>query len=435
MITIRTFEVDVTPEVGDYVCGGLQGRSIATESSLLLRGLILEQDGQRAVIGAIDYCYTCGKSHQRLESALAEGAGVPVEQVTVHSNHVHDAPLLYEEVHELFAHVTPGVHNETYYAAVLSRTRQAVSAAVATGGTQVHGICFGGAAVHQFASSRRVLDGENRCHIRWSVLGRPEDMVLKEAPEGKIDPILDQILFYDEHDKPVVALCFYASHPQVSNGRLTWSADTIGFARDLFEGANPGIFTLYFDGCGGDVTAGQYTTTNRHRNRVVFGLRLYDAMQTALDRAKPVRLERIGWANDVFDMPLRVEEHDLEYFKQAIEDPNNTSKEKYLAGLKYLKLSKNLCHYPFRISRLTLDGDNVLFLPAELCVAYQIYAKQSSATRLATAAYGDCFLNYVATDEAFDQGGYEVDPKWTEVKPGCEALIKCAIDRILAVPT
>ena len=55
--------------------------------------------------------------------------------------------------------------------------------------------------------------------------------------------------------------------------------------------------------------------------------------------------------------------------------------------------------------------------------------------RLVTAAYGDCFLNYVATDEVFDQGGYEVDLKWTEVKPGCGALIKRAIDRILAVPT
>ena len=60
MVTLRTFEVDFTHEVGDYVCGGLQERSIATESALLLRGLILEQDGQRTVIAAIDYCYTVG---------------------------------------------------------------------------------------------------------------------------------------------------------------------------------------------------------------------------------------------------------------------------------------------------------------------------------------------------------------------------------------
>ena len=40
-------------------------------------------------------------------------------------------------------------------------------------------------------------------------------------------------------------------------------------------------------------------------------------------------------------------------------------------------------------------------------------------------------MNYVATDEAFDQGGYEVRPKWTEVAPGCEGLIKKAIHEIL----
>ena len=381
-------------------------------------------------MAVLDYCYTCGRSHRRLEEALAEAAEVPVERVTIHSNHVHDAPLVYEEVQELI----PGVHNEEYFSSVLDRAKQAITDALATDGTRVGGYCFGGAPVFRFASTRRVLDEKNRCHIRWSVLGDTEDQHLKNAPEGKIDPMLDQILVYDTSGRPFVALSFYATHPQVSSGRLTWSADTIGVARDLFEKANPGVFTLHFDGCGGDITAGKYSTLNRHRNRLVFGLRLYDAMQTALDRAAPEPLDRIGWANQSFDMPLRDEEEGIEHFRRVLEDASSETRDKYLAGLKYIKLREKLSHYPFRLSRLTLGDDSVLFLPAELCIEYQLHAKRRCANRLAVAAYGDCFLNYVATDEAFEQGGYEVRPIWTEVKPGCEELIKRAIDNILSAP-
>ena len=44
-------------------------------------------------------------------------------------------------------------------------------------------------------------------------------------------------------------------------------------------------------------------------------------------------------------------------------------------------------------------------------------------------------LDYTAIDISFEQGGYEVDPRWTEVGPGIEKPIKDAIDEILVRPT
>src|SRR5687768_4745586 len=89
----RTFRVDVTPPVGDYVCGGLSGPSIGVETPLELRGVLLEADAERCAIVVVDYCYLCGRSHRRLVDAVAKAAGLPPGRVAVHANHVHDAPL------------------------------------------------------------------------------------------------------------------------------------------------------------------------------------------------------------------------------------------------------------------------------------------------------------------------------------------------------
>ncbi len=430
-LSAQTFRLDVTPPIGGYVCGGLYGRSIGVESPLDLRGVLLDSAGQRCAIAVVDYCYLCGRSHRRMVEAIARGADLPVSHVSVHANHLHDAPLINEEVHAAIADAVPELHDEVYFSQVLERLEQTIVVARHQPATSIASISFSSAPVYEFASSRRILDKNNHCAVRWSVLFRDEDMYLKNAPEGKIDPMLDQVTFYDASGQPRICMSFYASHPQVSCGRGLWSADTIGVARELFEKANPGVFSLNFDGCGGDVTAGKYTTLNRHRNRLVFGLRLYDGMQAAFDRAAPEPLHQVGWNHHAFDMPLRQEEHDEAHYTAMVQDPQIDVPSKYLAGLKVFRLRDRIETYPFSIGRLSLNDYSILFMPAELFVEYQLYAKRRAPSKLTAAAYGDCFLNYVPTDEAFAQGGYEVLPAWTLVDPGCEGRIKEAIDAVL----
>jgi hypothetical protein len=431
-IQARTFQLDVTPPIGDYVCGGLCDRSVGVETALELRGVLLEAGPERCALVVVDYCYLCGRSHRRLVEAVAQAADLPPERVSVHANHVHDAPLINEEAHAAFADSIPHIHNEKYFAAVLDGVGGAIRAARRDQAIPIDRISFNSAPVHQFASSRRVLNADNHCAVRWSVLWRPEDMHLKEAPEGRIDPMLDQVNLYDSAGVARVSLNFYASHPQVSSGRLVWSSDTIGIARDLFESRNPGTFALNFDGCGGDVTAGKYTTLNRQRNRLVFGLRLYDAMQAAFDSRAVEPVQRLGWLNQSFNMPLRPDEHDAAHYRRLVHGEKNDLARRYLAAAKLVKLQNGWTSYPFAMSRLVLNEYIILLMPAELCVEYQLYAKRRAPSKLTTAAYADCFLNYIATDEAFAQGGYEVDPDWTDMQPGCEGRIKKAIDAILS---
>lgn len=431
-LVLHPFKVDVTPPVGGYLCGGLHDRSLSIETPIYLRGLVLSSGSTRYVVAAIDYCYLCGRSYQRLLEVLAEGACTPVENVTVHANHLHDAPLIDEEPHRLVEEYCPEFpfHDEAYFSRVLTDARAGIAQSLQTVGVTATGIAFSSKPVERFASTRRVLDADNRCHVRYSICSDP---AIREHPEGLIDPMLDQVVFFAEDRKPLVCLCFYASHPQVSDGRRTVSSDTIGVALDLFEKSNPGVFPVYFTGCGGDVTAGKYTTLNKHYNRLVFGLRLFDSMQAAFEVARPQPLAPLRWVDCTDDAPLRPRQDREADLIQTIQTQAYRP-ARYLAAMKLARVCAGVVTYPFRMTRLSFGDFGMLFLPAEMCVPYQLHAKAVWRGRLAVAAYGDCFLKYVATDEAFGQGGYEVEPDWTEVQPGIEGWVKKRMAKVLEAP-
>lgn len=428
-LTISTFQIDVTCPPTMYLCGGFHPQARGNESPLYLRGVILSDGGQAVVLASINYTYLSGRSQRRLVEALARGAEVPASHVALHSDHVHAAPLIDEEHHLLVERET-GVrmHDEGYFSDVCTRAQSAAAQARRETGINISGVAFSEHPVDQFASSRRVLDADGRCQIRWSVC---RDLAVRNAPQGRIDPMLSQIVFFDESNKPVTAMSFYASHPQVSDSRLLISSDTVGVALDLFTANFPQTFPIYFSGCAGDITAGKYSTTDLARNRLVFGVRLYDAMRFAFEAARPSDIDSIGWADETFDLPLAPVPENEAFCLGIIRDPSKPPREKYQAAMRVLRLREHPISYPFRINRLRLGNVNALFLPTELVVDYQLYARSIANGPLAVAAYGDSYLKYVATAEMFPQGGYEVSPTWTEVGPDAEAPIKTHIESIL----
>ena len=56
-LTLKTFEIDVTPPVGGYLCGGFHPPSVGFESPLFLRGAVLSDGRTSVVLAAIDYVY------------------------------------------------------------------------------------------------------------------------------------------------------------------------------------------------------------------------------------------------------------------------------------------------------------------------------------------------------------------------------------------
>ncbi len=427
-IDLYTFKVNVTPPIGHYLCGGLGAPMLEFGDPLYLRGWVLKSDSRCCVIASIDYCYMIGRSQWRFEQALAEAAGTAREHVVIQATHAHNAPLVNEEAHAILAEFDPSrqCHDEAYFSDVLQRTGNAVRACMEQQSVVIGGVGFASSTVHEFASTRRVLDEQGKAHPRYSVC---RDPALRDKPVGRIDPLLDQIVLYDEDKNPVTCASFFACHPQVSTDRYVISGDTVGLALDMFEKQYPHVFPLYFDGCGGDVTAGKYTTLNLERNRYVFGVRLFDGIEAAFHAARPSPLERWDWVDRTYELPLQTIVKDQDYYQQQIaEGPEG---RRYLAACKLHRLREGIDRYPFRVSCLRFNRMASLFMPTELCVDYQLFAKSQHVGPLAVAAYGDSFLNYVATARAFDEGGYEVMPEWTEVDRRADPLIRSYIADVL----
>jgi len=104
----------------------------------------------------------------------------------------------------------------------------------------------------------------------------------------------------------------------------------------------------------------------------------------------------------------------------------------YVAADKIKRIQDNIMTYPYEMVLLRWPVAGMLFLPAEMCIEYQLFSKAQFQGDLAVAAYGDCYLKYIATDKAFDQGGYEVDPKVREVGQGIEHVIKSELLKLFA---
>lgn len=85
------------------------------------------------------------------------------------------------------------------------------------------------------------------------------------------------------------------------------------------------------------------------------------------------------------------------------------------------------------LARLRIDDLDVLHMPGELFVEYQLAARRMAPDRtVAVAAYGDGGPGYIGTRAAYPKGGYEVGA--SNVAPGVEDALVPAMRTLLDAP-
>ncbi len=90
-------------------------------------------------------------------------------------------------------------------------------------------IGFGQAKVEKVASNRRILGADGKVKIiRWS---STTDSAAIAAPEGLIDPWLKCVSFWND-ETPLVAMTYYATHPQSYYGKGDVTCEFVGIARN-----------------------------------------------------------------------------------------------------------------------------------------------------------------------------------------------------------
>ena len=424
-LTIATFDVDATPPVGSYMA---YGRVINTwDMSLRARGIVLMGAGKPIVLCAVDWIGIANDSQDEFRKVMAEAAGTIPERVALHTIHQHDAPIcdFGAENYLKKAGLDPLSYESTFTRNVMLRLGEAINASIKNA-HPFNQIGLGAAPVYMVASNRRILGPDGL--VRATRYTTCADSALRAEPEGLIDPIVSVISFWND-DKPVAVLSYYAVHPQSYYQTGLPNPDFPGIARFYRQLAVPDALHVHFNGAGGNLGAGKYNDGS-HENRGILAQRLADGMKRAWESTKKERItaDDISWnIEKVALAPAKSFENLGEELKKKADNPifisNNISK---VIWYKRCMDGKKI-----DISCLSLGHARILHMPGELFVEYQLAAKAERPDLfVAMAAYGDYGPEYICTDIAYTQGGYEGGDA-SGVAPGSEKILMEAIKKLL----
>jgi hypothetical protein len=425
-LKVGVFAVDASPPIGSPLAYD-PTRGIA--HPLSCRGVVFIGEGEPVVLCAVDWIGIGNDGQTEFRATLAKAAGTNASRIAVHTLHQHDAPVCDFSTDRLLAryNINREVSDAGFEREVIARAAGAVKDALANARPVTH-LGFSAAAVEKVASNRRILGPDGKVeHVRYTACLDP---MVRDAPVGTIDPMLKMISLWDG-DEMVVALTYYATHPQSYYRTGMANPDFPGIARDQRQTAT-GVPHIHFDGAGGNIGAGKWNDGSPE-NRQVLADRVSSGMARALETVekRPVDASDLGW--ETVPVALPVASHlDESRLLAVVEDKSAKVIDRANAANDLVWLRRCKAGDTIDISCLRLKDTRVLHLPGELFVEYQLAAQAMRPDLfVAMAAYGDYGPGYIGTEEAYAQGGYETEPRSSLVAPGVEKVLTDAIRRLL----
>lgn len=426
-LEVSVFEVDASPPVGSPLA---YDPTIAVESPLSCRGIVLMGEGRPIVLCTIDWLGLSNGGYQSFRHSLAKAAGTTVDRVTIHALHQHDAPRWDLSTNELLApyEINEQFFDKDFAMEVEKRAALALrqSLAVAQPVTQLG---LGQARVEKVASNRRVLGPDGKVeYMRFTACG---DAEIRARPTGVIDPVLKMVSLWNE-SVPVVVLTYYATHPQSYYRTGEANPDFPGMARNQRQEAT-GVMHVHFTGAGGNVGAGKWNDGS-HENRQVLADRVASAMTRAWEGTgrSPVDAGDVDWKSLKVKLPVGA--HLDEPSLQAIlQDESAEASERFAAANDLVWLRRSQEGDEIDISCLQIGSARILHMPGELFVEYQLAAQRMRPDLFVSmAAYGEYGAGYIGTEVAYSQGGYETSPKASPLAPEVEGVLMTAMREILS---
>ncbi len=257
------------------------------------------------------------------------------------------------------------------------------------------------------ASNRRILGPDGKVqYVRYTACQDPK---IRDAPVGTIDPMLRMIRLWDG-DTAIVALTYYATHPQSYYRTGLANPDFPGIARDQRQAATR-VPHIHFDGAGGNIGAGKWNDGS-HENRQILADRVASGMARAWESARkePVRASDLGWESIAVALPPAPHLDEVRLLA-TLEEKSAPVVQRAKAANDLAWLRRCKAGETIDVSCLRLKSTRVLHLPGELFVEYQLAAQAMRPDLFVSlAAYGDYAPGYIGTEIAYPQGGYETQP-------------------------
>lgn len=427
-LRVAPFQADVTPPLGTPLCFALVPPGVQVVDPLTARGVVLLGAGKPIVLTAVDWLGISNEAHDRWRAEIARAAGTTPDRVTVHVLHQHDAPGHDDTASRLTkAAGLPGaIQSDGFSAEAVKRVADSVHAALKKAQRVTH-VGLGSAKVERVASNRRILGTDGKVKLMRLSSSRNAEAIA--APEGTIDPDLQTITFWNG-ERAIAAITYYATHPQshYAKGGISW--EFVGMARAARE-KSLGFPHIHFNGASGNVAAGKYndgSPENRPRlaGRFEAGMKAsYDSTVKHAVAARDVRWDTLPVA-----LPLRDPNEGVK-LRAVLNDSTAKTADRLRAARDLAFVERVEKGNRILLSRLRVGPAEVIHLPGELFIEYQIEARKIRNGKLAVAAYGDLGPGYIGTRIAYGQGGYETGIV-SRTAPGVEAVLMGAIRELLA---
>ncbi len=424
-LRLATFDIDATPPIGSHLA--YDPVTNKWDLGLRARGVVLLGAGEPIVLCAVDWIGIANEGYDAFREALAHAAGTTPARVAVHALHQHDAPDCDFSAERILkdAGLDARQFEGGFQRQIISNLEAAVRDALPRSQSVTH-LGLGEARVEKVASNRRIPGPDGKVRgVRYTACTDPS---LRAEPEGTIDPVVSLVSFWSG-DRPLAVLSYYATHPQSYYRTGIPNPDFPGVARFLRQLAVPSALHVHFNGAGGNIGAGKYNDGSP-TNRLVLAERLADGMRRAWENTKrePLTTDAVGWAVESLALPpskhlekleAEVKDRDLKLVMQG-----DASR---LAWYRRCQAGRTI-----DVACLKLGRARILHLPGELFVEYQLAAKARRPDLfVAMAAYGDYAPWYIGTAIAYEQGGYETEPRSSNVAPEVESVLMSAIEKLL----
>ncbi|MES2471306.1 MAG: hypothetical protein V4601_00545 [Pseudomonadota bacterium] len=451
-LRIATFQTEATPPIG-YDMGYSVVKKI--DEPLLAKGVVITGAGKPIVMVAVDWLGIDGRARDEWHALLAKAAGTTPDRVTVHHLHQHDAPsaafFAYDERARLGVPeaIPAGVPDKRLWArSVMENSAAALTRALRQAQPVTH-VGLGKADAERIGANRRIMGANGRVAMhRQSTYTNeyPADVAAqikvdadadghrlsifypeeaKAAPEGLTDPAVRVISFWNGN-RPLAALNYYASHPQVAFGKGIPTPEFVGLARERRQ-KETGVFQVYFTGAGGNITVGKYND-GTERARQEFAGRMQDAMQrawTATTRS-PLTPADVEWRTTDISLPAKYGAFKDEA-RAVAADTKRPNNERVAAISKYVRAQA--LEEGTTLVVLRLKDAYSVHIPGESFVQYQLGAQAIRPNDfVAMAAYAEG-LGYIGHEKAYGEGGYEITVSQTTL--GAEKVIMDGVRKLL----
>ena len=425
-LRLATFDIDATPPVGSQMAYDPVHNK--WDLGLRARGIVLLGAGKPIVLCAVDWIGIANQGYDTFREGLAEAAETDPERVAVHALHQHDAPNCDFSAEQILleAGLDPGEFASPWQMEILADLQDALRSALTRSQPVTH-LGLGEAEVKKVASNRRVFGPDGKVvGVRYTACADPD---LRAAPEGTIDPMVSLITFWNE-EKALAVLTYYATHPQSYYRTGIANPDFPGLARFHRQLTAPWALHVHFTGAGGNIGAGKYNDGSP-TNRLTLANRLEEGMQRAWESMKrqPISAEDVDWFVEPVALPpsKHLDREALEaQFKESAA-PLPTGNASRLAWLRRCQSGHKI-----DLTCLKLGRARILHMPGELFVEYQLAAKAHRPDLfVAMAAYGDYGPWYIGTAVAYEEGGYETEPRSSNVAPAVEEVLMTGMKKLL----